>query len=158
MLLLILEHAQFTQYSDFFSNSNFAYHYCSPLPSCKLGKFLDPISDKIFVASLLIVLAGFDRLEGLWIIPAIIILMRELLVSGLREFLGPKNIQLPVSKLAKWKTTVQMFALGFLVVGDHGDILLPNTLTYGQWGILIAAMLTVITGWSYLTAGLKHIK
>lgn len=123
-----------------------------------LGKFLDPISDKIFVASLLIVLAGFDRLEGLWVIPAIVILMRELLVSGLREFLGPQNIQLPVSKLAKWKTTVQMFALGFLVVGHHGDIILPNTILYGHGLITIAALLTVITGWSYLTTGLKHIK
>jgi cardiolipin synthase len=122
-----------------------------------LGKFLDPISDKIFVAALLLVLAGFDRLEGLWIIPAIIILMREILISGLREFLGPQNIQLPVSKLAKWKTTVQMFALGFLVVGDYGDVLLPHTLTYGHWGISIAAILTVITGWSYLCVGLKHI-
>lgn len=122
-----------------------------------LGKFLDPISDKIFVASLLVVLVGFDRLEGLWMIPAIIILIREFLVAGLREFLGPQNIQLPVSKLAKWKTTVQMVALGFLVVGDYGDVLLPNTLIYGQWGITIAAILTVITGWSYLTTGLKHI-
>lgn len=123
-----------------------------------LGKFLDPISDKIFVATLLIVLAGFDRLEGLWIIPAIIILVREFLIAGLREFLGPQNIQLPVSKLAKWKTTVQMVALGFLVVGNHGDVVLPNTLTYGQWGLAIAASLTVITGWGYLTTGLKHIK
>lgn len=122
-----------------------------------LGTFLDPISDKIFVASLLIVLAGFDRLEGLWLIPAIVILMREFLVSGLREFLGPQNIQLPVSKLAKWKTTVQMVALGFLVVGDYGDILLPHTLLYGQWGLAIAALLTVITGWSYVKAGIKHI-
>lgn len=122
------------------------------------GTFLDPISDKIFVASLLITLAGFDRLEGLWIIPAIIILIREFLVAGLREFLGPQNIQLPVSKLAKWKTTVQMIALGFLVVGDYGDIILPNTLTYGHWGLAIAAILTVITGWGYLKAGLKHIQ
>lgn len=123
-----------------------------------LGKFLDPISDKIFVASLLIVLVGFDRLDGLWMIPAIIILIREFLVAGLREFLGPQNIQLPVSKLAKWKTTVQMVAMGFLVIGDYGDPVLPNTLTYGQWGITAAAILTVITGWSYLSTGLKHIQ
>ncbi len=122
-----------------------------------LGQFLDPISDKIFVASLLIALVGFDRLEGLWIIPAIVILMREFLVSGLREFLAPQNIQLPVSKLAKWKTTVQMITLGFLLVGDYGDVILPNTLLYGQWGIVIAAILTLITGWGYLKAGLKHI-
>ncbi|HPD82690.1 MAG: CDP-diacylglycerol--glycerol-3-phosphate 3-phosphatidyltransferase [Alphaproteobacteria bacterium] len=122
-----------------------------------LGKFLDPISDKIFIAALLLALVDFDRLDGIWVIPATIILVREFLVAGLREFLAPQNIQLPVSKLAKWKTTVQMIALGFLVVGNHGDVVLPHTLTYGQWGIAIAAALTVITGWSYLKAGLKHI-
>ncbi len=123
----------------------------------KLGQFLDPISDKIFIASLIVTLVGFDRLEGIWMIPAIIIIMREFLVSGLREFLAPQNVELPVSKLAKWKTTLQMVALGFLVVGDYGDAVLPNTLSYGQWGLTIAALLTVITGWDYLKAGLKHI-
>lgn len=122
-----------------------------------LGQFLDPISDKIFVASLLIVLVGFDRIDGLWQIAAIVILARELIVSGLREFLGPKNIQLPVSKLAKWKTTVQMIALGFLVVGDYGDVVLPYTLEIGQYGLTFAAVLTVMTGWSYIKEGIKHI-
>lgn len=121
------------------------------------GTFLDPIADKIFIASLLIVLVGFDRLDGYWMIAAVVILARELLVSGLREFLGPKDIQLPVSNLAKWKTTVQMIALGFLVVGDFGDVLVPYTLEIGQVGVTIAAILTVITGWAYLKAGLKHI-
>lgn len=123
-----------------------------------IGTFLDPIADKIFIAALLIALAGFDRLEGYWIIPAIIILVREILISGLREFLGPKNIQLPVSKLAKWKTTAQMIALGFLVVGNYGNVILPETLLYGQVLLSIAAILTVITGWCYLIEGLKHIK
>lgn len=123
-----------------------------------IGTFLDPIADKIFIVSLLIVLAGFDRLEGLWLIPAIVILVREFLISGLREFLGPKNIQLPVSKLAKWKTTVQMFALGFLVVGDVGNTVLPHTLLYGQVLISIAAVLTIITGWRYFVEGIKHIQ
>lgn len=123
-----------------------------------LGTFLDPISDKIFIAALLVTLVGFDRLEGVWMIPAIIILIREFLIAGLREFLGPQDIQLPVSKLAKWKTTVQMVTMGFLVVGDYGDVILPHTLTYGHWGLVVAALLTVITGWGYLTAGLKHIQ
>lgn len=122
-----------------------------------MGTFLDPISDKIFIASLLIVLADFDRIDGIYSIPAIIILMREFLVSGLREFLGPKNIQLPVSKLAKWKTTVQMIALGFLVVGDYGNVVLPHTLVYGHILITIAAILTVMTGWRYVCEGIKHI-
>jgi cardiolipin synthase len=121
------------------------------------GKFLDPISDKIFVASLLVTLVAFDRLDGLWIIPVIIIMMREFLVSGLREFLGPMNIQLPVSQLAKWKTTIQMVAMGFLVVGPYGNDVLPYCLTIGQWGLAIAALLTVITGWDYLKTGIKHI-
>ncbi len=128
------------------------YNIISPI-----GTFLDPIADKIFIVALLIVLAGYDRLEGLWLIPAITILIREILISGLREFLGPKNIQLPVSKLAKWKTTVQMIALGFLVVGDYGDVILPNTLFYGHILISIAAILTIMTGWRYLIEGIKHV-
>lgn len=128
------------------------YNIISPI-----GTFLDPIADKIFIVALLLVLAGYDRLEGLWLIPAIIILIREIFISGLREFLGPKNIQLPVSKLAKWKTTVQMIALGFLVVGNYGDVILPNTLAYGHILISIAAILTIMTGWRYFIEGLKHI-
>ncbi len=121
-----------------------------------VGKFLDPICDKVFIASLLLALVGFDRIDGFWMIPAIIILMREFLVSGMREFLGPLNVQLPVSQLAKWKTTIQMIALGFLVMGDYGDSVLPYTLEIGQVGLTIAAVLTVITGWDYLKAGFKH--
>jgi len=122
-----------------------------------VGTFLDPIADKIFIVSLLVVLAAFERLEGIWLIPAIVILVREILISGLREFLGPKNIQLPVSKLAKWKTTVQMIALGFLVVGDYGDVIVPHTLLIGQILLTGAAILTVMTGWRYLIEGLKHV-
>jgi cardiolipin synthase len=122
-----------------------------------LGKFLDPISDKIFIGALLLTMAAFDRLPDLWIIPAIIILMREFLVSGLREFLGPDK-RMPVSKLAKWKTTVQMVTMGFLLMGDYGDVLVPHTLAIGQWGLTAAALLTVITGWEYLKVGIKHIK
>lgn len=115
------------------------------------GTFLDPIADKIFIAALLIAFVAFDRLEGLWIIPPIIILIREFMVSGLREYLGPKNVKLPVSTLSKWKTTLQMIALGFLFFND--GVLLQ----IGQWGLAIAALITVITGWSYLKAGLNHM-
>lgn len=115
------------------------------------GTFLDPIADKIFVAALLIAFVAFDRLEGLWIIPPIIILLREFMVSGLREYLGPKNVKLPVSMLAKWKTTLQMVALGFLFF-DSGILL-----QIGQWSLALAALITVLTGWSYLKAGLKHM-
>ncbi len=123
-----------------------------------VGKFLDPISDKIFIGSLLLTLAAFDRLHDFWIVPAIIILGREFLISGLREFLGPQNVSIPTSKLAKWKTTVQMVTLGFLVVGDYGDIIVPHTLEIGQWGLAAAAALTVFTGWDYLRVGIKHIR
>lgn len=121
------------------------------------GRFLDPIADKMFVNTVLFLLVAFDRLEGLWIIPAILILLREILISGLREFLGPKNITVPVTELAKWKTTVQMVALGFLVVGSHGTVLFPYVVETGQIGILFAAGLTLMTGWVYLKASWKHI-
>lgn len=121
-----------------------------------LGKFLDPIADKVFVAALLLTLAAFDRLPDLWLIPAIVILIREFLVSGLREFLGPEK-RMPSSKLGKWKTAVQMVTMGFLVVGDYGDVLVPHTLAIGQWGLAVAALLTIVSGWDYMRAGMKHI-
>lgn len=123
-----------------------------------IGTFLDPISDKIMVAALLITLAAFDRLEGVWVIPAIIILSREFLIAGLREYLGPQNIKVPVSNLAKWKTGFQMTALGFLVIGDYGNSILPYTLLIGQILLTVAALITVVTGWNYLKVGFKHIK
>ncbi len=122
------------------------------------GRFLDPIADKLLVAAMLILIAAFDRLPDLWTIPAIIIMMREMLIAGLREFLGPHRIALPVSKLAKWKTVSQMVAMGFLIMGRHGDVVLPHTLLIGQVGLAIAAVLTVITGWDYMRKGLAHIQ
>lgn len=122
------------------------------------GRFLDPIADKLLVAAMLILIAAFDRLPGMWTIPAIVIMMREMLIAGLREFLGPHRIQLPVSKLAKWKTVSQMVAMGFLIMGAHGDVVLPQTLLIGQIGISIAAILTVITGWDYMKKGLEFIQ
>lgn len=118
------------------------------------GTFFDPISDKIFVGALLVLLVGFDRLEGLWMIPVIVIISRELLISGLREYLGPHNIQMPVTKLAKWKTATQMAALGLLILGAA----LPFALLLGQGLLLIAALLTLQTGWIYLKTGLEVMK
>lgn len=122
------------------------------------GRFLDPIADKLFVAAILVLLAGFDRLPGLWLVPAIVILMREILIAGLREFLGPYKVTLPVSKLAKWKTGAQMTAIGFLMIGAHGDVILPYTLLIGQCGLVCAAFLTVITGWDYMKQGIRTIR
>lgn len=119
-----------------------------------LGTFLDPISDKIFVAALLVALVGTGHLGGIWIVPVIVILTREFVVSGLREYLGPKNVQIPVSKLAKWKTAVQMIAVGFLIAGSISGFIL----VIGQIGLTAAAVLTVMTGWDYLKGALPHLK
>lgn len=117
------------------------------------GTFMDPISDKIFVVVLLLMLVSIGRIEGLWILPVIFILVREFLVSGMREFLGPKNIKLPVTNLAKWKTTIQMAALGFLIIGPY----VPLGTLAGLLGLTAAAVLTVVTGWEYLKAGFAHM-
>lgn len=121
------------------------------------GRMLDPIADKLLVASLLLMLVGTDRLHGAAILPAGIILCREILVSGLREYLATLRVPLPVTRLAKWKTTVQMVALGILVVGDSGPRLGEVTLAQiGVVGLWIAAALTVYTGYDYLRAGIAH--
>lgn len=117
------------------------------------GTFLDPISDKIFVATLLVLLVAFGRITGFWILLVLLIFAREFLVSGLREYLGPKNIQMPVSALAKWKTAAQMAATGFLILGPYAPFALP----IGLWLLLAAALLTIITGAQYLQAGIRHI-
>ncbi len=124
------------------------------------GRMLDPIADKLLVAATLMVLVGFGHLPGLGIYPAIVIMLREILVSGLREYLAAIRIGLPVTKLAKWKTGVQMTALCLLLLGGAGarfmglGFLPVNALGAAMlWG---AALLTLITGWDYLTAGLRH--
>jgi len=120
------------------------------------GRFLDPIADKILVASLLIMLVGFNRLSEISFIPAIIILVREILVSGLREFLAHTKITINVSYLAKWKTGFQMVSLGFLIVGnDAPDWLYAQFV--GEFSLWIAALLTLITGFDYCKSSFKYI-
>lgn len=123
-----------------------------------IGKFLDPIADKLLVGALLLTMAGTARLT-FWALPAaIIILLREILVSGLREYLaGLKQISVPVSRLAKWKTGLQMVSLGFLIIGPWGPWGMP-WLEIGALCLWVAAILTVITGWDYMCAGLKHMQ
>lgn len=121
-----------------------------------LGRVLDPIADKLLVASTLLMMAAYERLgyTGLW--PAVIILCREILVSGLREFLAEIKVGLPVTRLAKWKTACQMTAIPMLMVADFS----PWFCYFGEIGEVlfwIAALLTVITGYDYLKAGLKHL-
>tara|TARA_B100001142_G_scaffold245379_1_gene244798 strand:+ start:109 stop:699 length:591 start_codon:yes stop_codon:yes gene_type:complete len=123
----------------------------------KMGQFLDPVADKLLVAAALIMMTGFGQISGLVILPAIVILCREIMVSGLREFLAEIRVGIPVSTLAKWKTTLQMFSIGFLIVGDTGPEFLPTRLI-GETGLWIAAVLTLITGYDYLHAGLRHME
>ena len=120
------------------------------------GRFLDPLADKLLVATALLMLAAFDRLPGLAILPAVVILVREIVVSGLREFLAGIKIAVPVSRLAKWKTTVQMVALAFLIVGDAAPDGVPAA-PIGQALLWLAALLTIVTGYDYLRAGIGHI-
>jgi cardiolipin synthase len=122
-----------------------------------LGKMLDPIADKLLVGAVLIMLAANGTIAHLALIPAIIILSREILVSGLREYLGQMNLSVPVSRLAKWKTTAQMVALGILVTGPAGETLIPGLLTAGTAFLWVAALLTVWTGYDYVRAGIGHL-
>jgi cardiolipin synthase len=121
-----------------------------------LGRFLDPVADKLLVASMILLLVAFDRITGWTVIAAVIILSREITVSGLREFLAGLNVRVPVSRLAKWKTTIQMIAMGFLIVGDASPELIPSLLI-GKIGLWIAAGLTLYTGYNYFRSGLAHI-
>lgn len=136
----------------------------------KLGIFLDPIADKIMVVSVILVLTAMGVLRGpfvgdMHVIAGMIIVMREIAVSGLREFLGPLQVSIPVSKLAKWKTTFQLVSLGALILGqglpgwnvDVGAQLINVPHTVGLTTLWAAAVLTVITGWDYLRVGLKHM-
>lgn len=126
----------------------------------RLGIFLDPIADKIMVAAVILMLAGTRHesasIQGVHLIPAIVILVREIAVSGLREFLAGLKVSVPVSQLAKWKTTLQLVALGALI--------LAGALPYWTWvkdfGLVClwgAAILTLITGWDYLRVGIRHM-
>ena len=125
-----------------------------------IGRMLDPIADKLLVGATLLLLVGHGRLSALGLYPAIVIMLREILVSGLREYLAGLRVGLPVTNLAKWKTGVQMGALGTLLAGDDSAVLLHISFlpvsTIGEIMLWAAAALTLWTGWDYLTAGLHH--
>ncbi|MBN8807112.1 MAG: CDP-diacylglycerol--glycerol-3-phosphate 3-phosphatidyltransferase [Sphingomonas sp.] len=122
----------------------------------KLGVFLDPIADKIMVAAVVLMLVANHDIGGWHLIAAMIILLREIMVSGLREFLGGIQVSVPVSKLAKWKTTLQLVALGALILGG-GVPHWPWVHSVGLAALWGAAVLTLVTGWDYLRVGLKHM-
>ena len=122
----------------------------------RLGIFLDPIADKIMVAAVILILVGTRDIAGIHVIAALVILLREIAVSGLREFLAQVQVSVPVSQLAKWKTTLQLGALGFLIFSRAT----PEWVWVLQVGLVFlwgAAVLTVVTGWDYLRVGLKHM-
>jgi CDP-diacylglycerol--glycerol-3-phosphate 3-phosphatidyltransferase/cardiolipin synthase len=128
----------------------------------RLGIFLDPIADKIMVVAVIVMLvssrasSGEPIIHGLHIIAALVILLREITVSGLREFLAGLQVSVPVSNLAKWKTTFQLVALGALILAGA----LPQWPWVHGVGIAslwAAALLTLVTGWDYLRVGLKHM-
>jgi cardiolipin synthase (CMP-forming) len=123
-----------------------------------LGRMLDPIADKLLVAACLLMLVADGTIRGVWpLSAAIVILCREILVSGLREFLAELKVSVPVSRVAKWKTTFQLVSLGFLVAGPAGETILPGTVAIGTVMLSVAALLTLYTGWDYLKTGLHHM-
>ena len=122
-----------------------------------IGRMLDPIADKLLVSAILLLLAADGTIAGWTLWAAIIILCREILVSGLREYLAELKVSLPVSRLAKWKTTAQMIALAFLLAGPAGDKIMPYVTETGIVLLWLSALLTLYTGWDYFRAGLKHV-
>ncbi len=121
------------------------------------GRFLDPVADKLLVSSALLMMVAFGQISGLVILPALVILCREITVSGLREYLAGLQVSVPVSQMAKWKTTLQMVAIAVLIVGDNGPRDNP-VVEIGEVGLWAAAILTIVTGYDYLRAGLRHIE
>ena len=128
----------------------------------RLGQLLDPIADKIMVAAVIVMLvstrnnSGEPVIHSFHILAALVILLREIIVSGLREFLAPLNVSMPVSRLAKWKTTFQLVSLGALILGGAVPQF-PWVHDVGLISLWAAAVLTLVTGWDYLRVGLKHM-
>jgi cardiolipin synthase len=148
--LLLFIAAGITDYLDGYFARAYAQH-------STLGRMLDPIADKLLVAACLLMLAANGTIEGWSLWAAIVILCREILVSGLREYLAELKVGVPVSRVAKWKTAVQLVALGFLIAGPAGEPILPGTTMIGIVLLWIAAALTIYTGWDYLKAGIDHM-
>ena len=120
------------------------------------GRMLDPIADKLLVSSTLLMLVGFGDINGISLIPAVVILTREIVVSGLREFLASLSIPVPVSQLSKWKTTLQLVAIGMLIVGNAIPAIAHLHL-YAVIGLWIAGAITLITGYDYLRASIQKV-
>ncbi|MGA2042813.1 MAG: CDP-diacylglycerol--glycerol-3-phosphate 3-phosphatidyltransferase [Roseiarcus sp.] len=122
-----------------------------------LGRMLDPIADKLLVAAVLLALVADKTIAGASLWAAIVILCREILVSGLREYLAELRVSVPVSTVAKWKTAAQLVALGFLIAGPAGAALIPASVQIGTVLLWVAAILTLYTGWDYMKASYDHV-
>jgi CDP-diacylglycerol--glycerol-3-phosphate 3-phosphatidyltransferase len=122
-----------------------------------LGRMLDPIADKLLVSSCLLMLAADHTINSWSLWAAIVILCREVLVSGLREFLAELRVSVPVTRLAKWKTTAQLVAVGFLLVGPAGEAILPGTTAIGLALLWVSAVVTLYTGYDYFRSGVRHL-
>ncbi len=127
----------------------------------KLGELLDPIADKIIVSAALILLVMNGTIQNYEVIAAIIILTREILISGLREFLADVQVKIPVSSLAKGKTFIQMFSIAILLTGETGNKIINfedyNAQTVGIILLWLSAFLTLYTGYDYVRKGIEHI-
>src|SRR6202051_55836 len=121
------------------------------------GRMLDPIADKLLVASCLLMLAADETIRGWSLWAAIVILCREILVSGLREYLAELRVSVPVTRLAKWKTTAQLVAIGFLLAGQAGDAIIPVVTVTGLTLLWISAIVTLYTGYDYFRVGVRHL-
>src|SRR6202171_3045793 len=121
-----------------------------------IGRMLDPIADKLLVGACLLMLAADDTIKGWSLWAALIILCREILVSGMREYLAELRVSVPVSQLGKWKTFMQLLAIGFLLAGEAGDKVLPPTTQIGLALLWLSALLTLYTGYDYFRAGARH--
>jgi cardiolipin synthase (CMP-forming) len=121
------------------------------------GRMLDPIADKLLVASCLLMLAADETIRGWSLWAAIVILCREILVSGLREYLAELRVSVPVTRLAKWKTTAQLVAIGFLLAGQAGDQIIPVVTLTGLTLLWVSAIVTLYTGYDYFRAGVQHL-
>ncbi|QCI69173.1 CDP-diacylglycerol--glycerol-3-phosphate 3-phosphatidyltransferase [Phreatobacter stygius] len=122
-----------------------------------IGRMLDPIADKLLVGVVLLMLAADGTILGWSLWAAVVILSREILVSGLREFLAELQVSVPVTQLAKWKTALQLVAVGFLIAGPAGDQVIPFVTQVGIGLLWVAALLTLYTGFDYFRAGVGHL-
>jgi cardiolipin synthase len=123
-----------------------------------LGKFLDSSSDKLVVIAIFVMLLGTGKLTGFWVIPAMLIILREVLISGVREFMVMYNFIVPISLMGKWKLTIQMLACGFLAAGPYGEALVPHAVGIGYALYLAATAITLLSGWDYLKTAWTEIK